>query len=133
MKTSKIYPHINLSTNELIFTRNIPINSAPQTEECKNNEKLPIFTLRKQPGIYVKVPLQKLVKCLTEFHQQHTNWFSSTSRRMQEPQKSVPSIFTSNALIDSARQAEECGNIKNVSNFISGAQLGSFLEKIPKL
>jgi hypothetical protein len=38
----------------------------------------------------------------------------------------VQPIFTSNILVDSAQQVEECENIKNVANFIAGEQPGNF-------
>jgi hypothetical protein len=44
----------------------------------------------------------------------------------------VQRILTSIKPIDSAKEAEECGNIKMVSNIIKGKQLGNFRRRLPQ-
>jgi hypothetical protein len=72
----------------------MPIDLAQKFEECENMEfVVPNFNLWSNRRYFTKYPQQQLFNHLTYFH-------------------------THNNLIELAQKVKECGNIKNVSNFI---------------
>jgi hypothetical protein len=81
----------------------MPINSDEQMEICGIINKVPNFTLGRQPRFFCeKFPPPKKI-------------FSTNQL-----------ISTNNIPINSAQQAKTCGNLKNVHNFILGEQLENF-------